>query len=451
MKKLTVILIVLPLLLMGKSYAQEKGQLIRYDEDAFEKVVKATDEYKANTFLLSWAKQVFSSYCGEKKAKVNFSEQEYNDKLEELRRLNNANNTLQENLTKAETNLENKQVEVDTAAARLQRLQNENKNLKKQLSDLSGADKQIQAKDKSIEQLVGQIDVLNAELTEKQNQINARDAQIQKLEADIVSKGEEMESLQNQLATVNAENATLTSQLQAKDAQITERDNKNTELQNANDALAASNAEYEEVFKSTKETIDRIYTDNMKKSIVDMNPSDLEKAWNTYEGMKTLLAVNPTLSKDLEAKVKEMNTWKALIEPMRGAKQYLKGKYDDKERQQWIKELKNVNVTGSKADEKQLALKLLEDEATLHHYYELFLGFLVSKGCLPTAEKFQEAQDRFAQMKTYSQFVYHPSTYDSYDRAVQMIEAELNQAGPGKNVKTAPAFESFIARLKEVY
>ena len=98
-----------------------------------------------------------------------------------------------------------------------------------------------------------------------------------------------------------------------------------------------------------------------------------------------------------------------------------------------------------------MALKLLEDEAELYKEYNLFLVYLEAKGCLPTAEKFQDTKDRFGRMKKYSQSVYHPSTYDGYDAAVKMIETELNQAGPGKNVKTVQAFESFIAKLKEKF
>ena len=447
MKKLTFILGVI-LLFVGKTYAQEKV-LIRYDMDAFEKIVRATDEYKSSSLYLPWAKEVFRAYSENKKVKVDFSEKDFQDAQKELKRLQNDMESLQKVKEKVETDLEGEKAIVETIKAEKQTLSDENKDLKKKLADLPGVEKQLEAKNKSIELLEGQKVNLNDQIDSQKKQLEECDAQLKLLAADTVSLGKEKRELQKQVAIVNGEKANLMVQLQEKDGQITSLNNTITELQKSNGNLTTRIQAYEAVFNNTKKTINDIYNANLSKAIIDMNPTQIDQAQNTYEGMKQLLAVDPVLSAELKRKVDEMNAWKALIEPLKGAKQYLRGKYDDIERQRWIAEISKVNVTGSKAGEKEVVLTLLRDQAKLYNEYKLFFVFLNERGCLPNNTELNTAKDKFDRMILYSKPYYHPSTYDGYDKAIIMIQEELNKTSPSKRVKTSSEFELFIADLQK--
>lgn len=453
MKKLTYFIVIMLLLFAGRTFAQEGG-LIRFDMDVFEKTVKATDEYKSSSINIYLAKDVFRTYAANKKVQVDFSEKDYQDAKKELSRLQKENESLQKAKEKAESDLQAEKAKVDAAMTEKQTLYDENKELNKKLADLPSMEQKIQAKDKSIEQLNGKITALNTQIGLQQTRLNELDAEITQLATDTVSLGKEKRDLQNQIARANNNIESLRGQLQQSSNQITSLTETIIGLQEKNRELDDRLKAFTAVFDETEKTISDIYNANLSKDIVDMDPTQLELAQNTYNGMKLLLAVDSILLKDLEGKIDEMNVWKVLIDPFNGAKNYMKGKYDDKERRKWIVEINNLDVTSDKAhNEKEKMLKLLNDQETLYDEYRLFFDeFLIGKGC-PGNEisVFKSIQDRFERMKSYSRSSYHENTYDSYDRAIQMIESEFNNTSPSERLKDLGKYRSFISELEQIF
>lgn len=449
-------MMVLPLMMTGKAYAQEKGQLIRYDLDAFEKTVKATDQYKSDPNVLLLAKDVFRTYCERKDVKVvDFTEKDYDDAKKELKRLQEEIETLQKAKDKVAEDLENEKSKVTTAETEKKELQNQIEDLNKQLSDKPGLEKQIQEKDQTIAGLNQQIQDLNGQIASQKTKLTENDTKLKELASDTVSLNKDKQELQKKLASAEEEKTSLENQLKEKAKQIESLNGTIAGLQATNSELTQTNAKYQAAFNNTKNTINGIYNENISKPIVDMNPVQLDNARSTYEGMKPLLAIDPNLSRDLEGKVSEINTWKALIEPLKGAKQYMKGKYDEKQRMKWVEEINKIPLAGSKAKEEvkegeYAVLTLLENQAKLKKNYDLIVYNLEQLKSLPDEEALKDANTMFGEMQGYVKRYYKEGIYVGYDNAIKKI-ADALKSPPSDKVSTTSKFKLFIQELKEAF
>ncbi len=449
-------MMVLPLIMAGKAYAQEKGQLIRYDLDAFEKTVKATDQYKSDPNVLLLAKDVFRTYCERNDIKVvNFTEKDYWDAQKELTRLQKENETLQNAKDKVVEDLEKEKSKVIVVETEKKELQNQIKDLNKQLSDKPGLEKQIQEKEQTIAGLNQQIQELNDQIALQNTTLKQNDTEMKQLASDTVSLNKDKKELQKRLAKVEGEKSSLDNQLKEKNGEVESLKGTITGLQTTNSELTQKNAKYQAAFDNTKNTINKIYNENLSKPIVDMNPAQLENARSTYEGMKPLLAIDPDLSRDLESKVNEMGTWKALIDPLKGAKQYMKGKYVEGQCKKWKEEINKIPLAGSKAKEEvkegeYAVLTLLENQAKLKKNYDLIVYNLEQLKSLPDEEALKDANTMVGEMKGYVNRFYKAGVYDSYDNAIKKIEGGL-KSPPSDKVSTPSKFKLFIQELKEAF
>lgn len=448
-----MLLFLLPMVALcaGKAYSQD---LMRYDMQAFEKTVKNTDGYKENSLLLPWAKDVFHTYSERTDIKVKFTEKDFKDVQKALDDSTKMLKTLRKNYSsitqlkvKAEEDLKqeklnNKNMKF-TCDSTQRALQDTIKKRDRSIASYSNLVREVEEKDRTIANLNAQIGGLNTKL--------------ETLEAGNAEKDGQLTQLTQDKERLEGENNTLEREKQALEEQLTQKDVTNanlnanlTTLQQRNTELESRIAEYDAVFKDTKNVINGIYESNRLKPFADMNPNELERAISTYNGMRPLLTVVPSLLNELEGKVKEMSAWKAMIEPEKGARQYMKGKYDDKERKNRINEITKITMTGDKVSDKNDLLSLLNDQALVKDNYDKIVRNLEEKGCLPNEEKLKDANAMFNRMTKDKPFI-HENAYESYDRAIRMIREELEKPAPSARVKTAEEYEKFIATLKAAF
>lgn len=212
-------------------------------------------------------------------------------------------------------------------------------------------------------------------------------------------------------------------------------------------------AKYENAFKKVKETINGIYDGNMANRLVNMDVTELDEADSAWIGMKDMLeSANPILADELRGKVEEINLWKSAVEPMQGAVKYMKGKYNDDDRQTWIEKLKNLNLKGEMDKERTEVVTALEDEEAIKECFDKIMrNLLVDYVCFPDKEQMKNAQEMIVRMKSKVQDKYHPNYYDSYDNAIKNIETELGMDEPSITIDNKENFAKFINGLKETF
>lgn len=425
MKKSIFILVSMSLLMAGKAYSQKKDQLIRYDERAFENAAKNVNHEDYNN-KQKYALEVFRTYCDQIGVQLSFTENDYNAALGKVSSLEKNVSDLENAKQRLDENLTAEKEKSSGLEAEKRELTSENNNMKKLLSAKAGQDKALEQKEAEIADLRGKIANLDKE-----------NADLKKLSSDY-SKLE------------NEKNKAL-SDMQAIQAQLNEKNNEVAQLTSENNTLKSTNEKFQKAFDGTKKTINSVYNTYSVKPITDMDPVQLESAQSSFLGMKSLLAIDQTVYKDLEGKVNEMASWKKLVEPMRDAKQYLKGKYDDKTLSACIAAINKVPISGSKASEKQSMLTNLNNQIQLKENYDIIIRNLDERGCLPNVEQLKEAEGMLNRRLEKVEASYQSGVYDSYDRGINMIKAELSKSAPSNKVKTAAEFEKFINELREIF
>lgn len=454
MKKSLLFLFSLVALYIGNTYGQDDSALMRFDMQAFEMTVKNTDVYKGNSLLLPWAKEVFNTYCERKGIKVEFTEKDFkdvqkalDDSTKMLKTLRKSFKSLNQQKDKADEDLNQEKLnnkKMKRVCDSTQRaLQDTIKKRDQRIASYSTLAGEAEEKDRTIVNLNAQIGGLNTRIETLETGITEKDGQLTQLTQD---KGR----LEGENKTLEREKQALEGQLTQKDATIANLNANLTTLQQRNTELESRIEEYDAVFEDTKNVINGVYMANRLKPFADMDPNELERAISTFNGMRPLLTVVPSLLNELEGKVNEMGAWKAMIEPEKGARQYMKGKYDDKERKNRINEITKIIMTGDKVSEKNDLLSLLNDQALVKDNYDKIVRNLEEKGCLPNEEKLKDANAMFNRMTKDKPFI-HENAYESYDRAIRMIKEELEKPAPSAIVKTAEEYEKFIATLKAAF
>lgn len=263
-------------------------------------------------------------------------------------------------------------------------------------------------------------------------------------------KEAEIDSLHFQLSELQCQNKALLMQLDEKSAVIAQLQLELQTVNTGNRSQTNDLQKYQRAVDEAKNTICGIYNSNLVKLIIEMDPNQLDEANSKFDGMKALLEIDQDMFKDLQGKIDEINAWNALINPMKAAKQFMKGKYDDKAQKEYVAAISGVTIKGSKTAEKNMALLLLTDEAKLHENYDNIIRNIEEYGCLPSTETLWSANEMLARMTSNMPF-YHPAVYDSYDRGINMLRVELSKSAPSNKVKTAAEFNKFINELKEIF
>lgn len=443
MKKPLFILTVISLLMVVNVYSQSKELLIRYDEDAFKKAAEKVHYSDYNKEEL-YNRDLFRAYREQKGVTLDFSEKDYRDAQTNVNNLTKVVSDLNNAKENKEKELSVKEKTVREKDSIINALTNDNKVLNKQLLSKDKLEEQLKKKRDSITDLKSELSELKQRNSELENEIRKNHADIAQLVEDttnIRKKEREAISEKEKIASTNK-------------ALQTQLNNKNEEIQNlskSNISLSEKNNEFQKAFNETEKAINDVYQANIVKPIAEMNPEQLDKARSKFEGMKSLLSIDQKLYKDLEGKVNEISSWRALVEPIKGARQYLKGKYDDKKRKDYIAAINKVSISGSKANEKQAMLDNLNNQYQLKDNYDIIVDNLDETGCLPNIEQLQEAFDMLNRRKEIVKQFYRPNVFDSYDRGIKIIEDELSKPTPSNKVKTAAEFNKFIQELKDIF
>ena len=329
-------------------------------------------------------------------------------------------------------------------------------NLKKALMVIDSLDRVILEKDKMIKYLEDSHAngaELIRELRKRDSIITIRQYEIEKLEKDASNIHKKTANLEKQFDKTKAENEALKQELMIKNHMIDSLNGNISNLTKQIKDLKASNKQYQKAFKETETTINRIYTANGNKRLADMNVSELSEAENAWNGMKALIeATDQTLAKQLKQKVDEISLWKSAVKSMRGARDYMKGKYDNNQRLSWIKKLNNLKLNGDKASERNEMVTALMDQESIKEVFNMIVDDkLAPEKCLPDAASLRSVKSAYETAKNLDKNFYHDSCYDNYDAAIRKIEAELNKSEPSNKVKDPDSYQKFIKELREMF
>ena len=443
------------LLATGWTWAQDK--LVPINSEKFEKTAKKVDQKDYNNMVI-WAKEVFRQYSDENA--VSFTEKSWQDTLK-------AKATLEKNYTKLLG--DKKKADDEIASLKDEQSENkaQNKDNKKTVDSLLRV---VKAKDKTIENL----NKGNAKVAEKELQIRAKDsiisvrdqrisalekkgsgtdATLNKLIQDTTKLGQRIQELNKQLSTAQTTIAGLQQQLAAKDGEIATLNGSLATANTEKESLEGSIAQYQKAFEGTKTTINNVYTANKAKPLLDMDVAQLSDAESAWNGMKALMeSADPKLAKELKGKVDEIGQWKAANEPMKGAQNYMKGKYDNKQRLSWISQLKKMKLSGDKDTEIKGIVKALEDQEWIKALYtNIVEEKLASESVINDSESLKRIKGNYEKAKASGTMFYHANCYDSYDAAIAKIEEELNQKEPSKKVNSIESFAKFINELRNMF
>ena len=457
MKK-TSLIITLLLLATGWTWAQDR--LVPDNINKFENTAKKVnqDDYKN---MVTWATAVFRQYSEENA--VDFTMKAWQDTLK-------AKATLEKNYKTLLADKEKADQKIASLEAKNKLDADETKKHKRAVDSLASI---IKSKDKTIENLQKS----NASVAEKDRQISANDsiisvrdnrikeleklvsgngATLDKLIQDTTNLRRRIQELNGDLASERTAKGGLQKQLVEKDGEIKALNDSLAKAKKEKQDLEASIAQYQKAFDGTKTTINNIYTANKDKPLAEMDKAQLSEAESAWDGMKALMevmeAADPKPAKELREKVDEIRQWETAIEPLRGAIQYMKGKYDNKQRQSWIAQLKKLKLSGSKNDEIQGIIKALEDQEMIKALYTTIIDEkLAPELVIPDSEVLRRIKGEYEKTKQSEKRFYHPNCYDSYDAAIKKIENELNQKEPSNNVNDSDRFKLFIQELREMF
>lgn len=431
-KVFQLVLFPLALLMAKEASSQSRDQLIRYDENAF---VTATDNVNADDYVnkQKYALMVFRSYYEQKGVAAGFTEDDYK-------------NVLKEKAAMAKM-VEDLQRDMD-------RISSENLELKSQIQAKTNKEKELRDREKEIVELRKTTTTLELLIDNRESEIRHLQSQIQEYTDQTEALNEQTATISNLEKQVNdiasdnwrleTETITLQSQLKDKDGEI-ER------LRASVNSLKYTNDNLQSAYHAATDVVNNVYKTNVLMPIADMNPGQLETAKSKFEGLKTLLVLDQSLYDDLEAKVNEMALWKALVEPMRNAKQYLKGKYDNKTREELIAAISNVPIKGNKADETKAMLSYLNNQIPIKEHYDIIVRNLDELGCIPNAEQLKEAESMLNRSLEKVETLCQPGVYDSFERGINLIKVELLKPAPSNRMKTPSEFGKFIKELKEIF
>ena len=448
MKKSTLIMIALLLLTAGSALAQDK--LLPYNREKFEKTAKDVKQDDYNN-MVKWALEVFQQYAD--KHSLTFTKEDYDKALNDKAAAEDQCNKLLKEKNDADAKIASLETEKSTGEAN----KKEHKRVVDSLNSI------IIAKDKAIKKLEESnasvadkekmlrakdsiISVRNEEITRLQNATNNQDGILNKLAQDTAYLHQQIKELNDRLVVAQGSVDDL-------NRELTEKNNKLVALDESVANLSASIKQYQKAFEETESTINRIYTTNGNKRLVDMNVSELAEAESAWNGMKALIeATDQTLAKQLKQKVAEINLWKSAVEPMNGAKKYMKGKYKEDQRTTWIRTLNSLKLSGNRVTERDEMVTLLEDQKTVKENYDKIVRNLEDLGSIPDAAQLAEAKRMLVSMKAKLGSAYHgKNCYDKYDEAIDKIEGELDQKKPGINLYDVDKYKIFINDLKEMF
>jgi chromosome segregation ATPase len=435
--------------------AQDK--LVPFNNKEFEKVANKVDQNDYKN-MVKWASEVFRLYS-EQNA-VDFTKKAYEDTIKAKIAVEKKYTKLLQDKASADAEKASLEAEKRLAEAKTKQhnrvvdsLKSIVKAREKTIENLQKGNASVVEKDKLLRVKDSIISVRDSNINSLKETSARQDGTLNKLMQDTVKLGRQITELNSELKNAQSSVNTLNQNLTNKTNEISALNRKVDSLTAKNSELAGTIKQYESAFKNTENTINDIYNLNQTKSIVEMDADQLMKAGNAFHGIEPLLRVaNPKLAQDLEKRVNEIGEWKSAIEPLKGAKDYMKGKYDNKQRQLWISKLKSMKLNSDKAKvECEKILKAMEDQERVKQIYDIIVEEkLAPENVVNDGNNLKRIKSEYEIVKGYDKKI-NIDYYDSYKAATKIINDELNKEEPSKNLNSIENFARFIEELRNMF
>lgn len=418
MKKQLLTLVML-IVVVGMGRAQDK--LVKVNADFFEKYAeKAAKDKKLDLVMASWAKDVFNKYCDDKKIIVSFTEADYKALTDSIAnyipKLNNLDKD-KENLGKQITNLQSQLEE------QIQRANELDSIVKAQQEDLKKLQADAQKLDDEKSQFDSEKDVLNRAMK------------------DLSLNNEALKKERNDLKRQN-------------DSLLLVLGQQNKEVAELNSSIGS----YETAIRNTKDTINRIYEANKNISVMAMKTDDMKRANEAFTSMASLLQIDKNSYNDLQEKINDMANWQTLGKALNEGIKYMKGKYDEKTRQDCLKAIQSAmykaNLSVSQQSESQTIVNALTNQIEVQRKFTALMNDLINNTyLLETSRDASKVLEKINKMeadlrgKLCDYHVMHNEAIYAMRDLFKNAEDDFSY----KKLNTMKGFENAINEIKAIY